>query len=264
MATCYRIAYSSPVRRGRAVQAPWTRDGESSLFIADAVRALGYEYGGPLFQFPAVDGRGDPIVPRKRRAVAVDVPEIGPDDLLLLNTRPPLDDEITGDRLAIDRSYTELECRLFTDDGPLRRWFLRCARSEMILSNNAADVSGEIRQRQRMWFRQHGGATYQSYAPLSGEWTYPKKSDVRTPAFLVFAEEAWRGGPKLLATFGMGSTPGLVWAYLLATRFSDLLLTTEFAMAELQGPWPQCPSSMAFADDCPVTILGAAPILKAA
>lgn len=259
----YRIAYSSPVRRGRTLQPPWTRDGESSMYIADIVRELGdYSYGGPLFQFPAVDGKGDPIKPKSRHAD--DAPALGPDDLLVLNTRPPLDDELTGDRLAILRSYTELECRLFADDGPFRRWFPRCARSEMVLSNEAANISSEIRQRQRMWFRQHGGATYQSYGPLGGEWTYPKKSDARTPVFLVFTHEAWPGGPKLLATWGMGATPGLLWAHLLATRFTDLVLKTEFAMAELCGPWPPSPGTMAFAESCEATILGTAPTQKAA
>lgn len=257
----YRVAYSTPVRKGRKLQPSQTRDGESSMYIADIVREFGYSYGGPLFQFPAVDAQGNPVKPKRPRT---ETPVLSPDDLLLLNTRPPMDDMVTRDRRLIPCSHTEVETRLFADEGPLRRWFPRCARSEVVLSNEAARISPEIRQRQSMWFRQHGGATYQSFGALGGDWFYPEKSDLRTAAFLVFAEEAWPGGPKLLATFGMGGTAGLIWASLLATRFTDLVLTREFAMVELQGPWPDQPDSMVFAETCKATILGATPVRKAA
>jgi hypothetical protein len=261
MAQFYRVAYSTPVRKGRKVQPSQTRDGESSMYVADVVRRFGYNYGGPLFQFPAVDGEGNPIKPKRR---GVETPVLGPDDLLLLNTRPPMDDLVTRDRRPILCSHTAVEVSLFAKEGPLRRWFTRCARSEVVLSDEAASLSRSISERQSMWFRQNGGDALQSFGPLGGDWFYPEKSDVRTVVFLVFAEEAWPGGPKLLATFGMSGTAGLIWARLLATRFTNLLFTTEFAMVELSGPWPDQPGSMAFVDTCKATILGTAPIRKAA
>lgn len=233
------------------------------MFIADAVRSLdlGYDYGGPLFNFPATGSEGEGA-----KARTLDDREIllGEDDLLLLQTRPPMDDLDVGCRRPIQPSETPLERRLFADDGPLRKWFTRCARSEIVLSNAAADISPEIRRRQRMWFRQHGGAACQSYSSARGQWTYPEKSDPWTVAFLVYAEHAWPGGPKLLASFGMGGTATLVWATLLADRFADLLLTTPFAMVELSGKWPKYPGSMAFAKRCEATILGAAPASETA
>jgi hypothetical protein len=258
----FRVAYSTSVRKGRQLQPSQTRDGEASMYIADIVRQFGYRYGGPLFQFPVIDGQGNPVKPKPRHDDGV--PVLGPDDLLILNTRPPMDDIFVGDRRVIQRSHTEVENRLLADGGPFRKWFARCARSELILSNDAASISAEIRQRQRMWFRQHGGAAYQSYSALGGGWVYPKKSDAGTPAFLVYDEEAWPGGPKLLATFGMGGTATLVWACLLATRFPNLVFTTAFAMAELHGRWPHRPGAMAFAESCDVTILGTAPAREAA
>lgn len=261
MGLFYRVAYPMPGRKGRPLQTSKMRDAEASMFIADVVKSLGYDYGGPLFNFPGVDpaeagGRSDDADARE----AAELP--GPDDILLLSTRPPLDDRETGDRFPIARSYTLHERLLFAADGPLRKWFVRCARSEIILSHDAAAISPEIRERQRMWFRQHGGPYYQSYSAPRGRWIYPGKTDRRTAAFLICAEEAWPGGPKLLAAFGMGGTATLVWAYLLAKRFSDLLLTTPFAMVELEGKYPKHPRRMAF--DYDATILGVATAQKAA
>ena len=61
-----------------------------------------------------------------------------------------------------------LEEKLF--EGPLRKRFERCARSEILLTNETAGISAEIARRQAIVFRQNGGAMYQSYgSPVARE-----------------------------------------------------------------------------------------------
>ncbi|MCC6850247.1 MAG: hypothetical protein IT294_17285 [Deltaproteobacteria bacterium] len=251
-----RMAYFYPIRLGRHPQLSSTRDIEASMITGDVLHASGYSYRGSLYQHPAsLDREGNVVLPVQER------PALGPEDVLTCNTRPPMDDFVVGDRLTIRRSFTFEEHQLMAEGGPFRRWFERCSRSEVVLSNEAAKVSPEIRARQRMLFRQHGGANYASYGPIGGDWVHPEKSDARTAAFLVFAD-AWAGGPKLLLCFGMSGIATLVWARLLATRLRPLVFTTAFVMAELQGRWPQRPRTLDFVDACDVRVLGAAPVPK--
>ena len=72
-------------------------------------------------------------------------------DLILLTTRPPMEDGTVGDKKGIRRSYMELEEKLF--EGLLRERFKSCARSEIVLKNESAAISPEIARRQTMLFR---------------------------------------------------------------------------------------------------------------
>lgn len=242
-----RFAYHTPVRKGRREHPFQMRDGDGALYLTDKLVDLGYRYHGPIFNYPSRGGAPRPF----------DESRFRPDDLILLTTRPPIHDYHVGDRKGIKRSFTSLEERLFS--GPIKQHLERSARSEIVLSDATARISPEIGKRQSIVFRQNGGAMYESYgSPATGDWKRFKKSDRLTAVFLIYAEHAWPDGPGLLAAFGLGGTETLVWCRLLATRFADLLCSTPFAMAEMRtGPWPDRPESMDFADDWPVTLLGA-------
>ena len=242
---CYRFGYLTSSRRDREQSAFQLRDGDAATWLLQALWERGFRYAGPIVNYPSI-GR------------ATDDPIFCETDLILLATRPPMHDRDIPDKKRIPRSYTPLERKLF--DGPLSEHFKRCARSEVLLMDETASISAEIAARQSMLFRQNGGATYQSYgSPVTGEWRHFKAAHPLTAAFLLYAEHAWPGGPGLLAAFGMGGTETLVWCYLLATRFQDLLCTTPFAMAELEAPAASGrPTTIAFADTWKVTILGAA------
>jgi hypothetical protein len=223
---CYRFAYPLPGHKDRELLPFQLRDGEGGLFMREAVAAHGYAYAGPIINYPS---SGPDLIP-------FDDGRLRETDVILLTTRPPMDDRNVGDKKGIRRGYTTLEEKLL--EGALRRYFARCARSEVLLTDEIARISPEIARRQSCMFRQNGGAMYYSYgSPTTGEWRHFKKDpQPLTAAFLVYEEHAWPGGPALLAAFGMGGTETLVWSYFLATRLSHLLFTTSFAMAELRAP----------------------------
>ena len=85
----------------------------------------------------------------------------------------------------------------------------------------------------------------------------------RTAAYLVHLPEVWAGGPALLAAFGMGGTETLGWARLLATRYSHLLCTEAFVMAEIDtGELPPEPHDLSFVDTWTVNMLTEVPERK--
>jgi len=244
---CFRFAYLTSSHKDRERHVFQLRDGEAALWIMQALAERGYRFGGPIVNYPSPKDKPD----------FCDGSFLSGDDIIFLTTRPPMHDADIPDRKGIPRSYTLLEKALF--DGPLSRRFVRCARSEVLLTDETAAISPEIAERQSMIFRQNGGAMYQSYGSPTGEWQRFKQPPPLTAAFLVYTEHAWPGGPALRAAFGMGGTETLVWCYQLATRFQDLLFTTPFAMVELKSPPAgERPTTIAFADAWEVTILGVA------
>jgi hypothetical protein len=245
----FRFAYLAPSHKDRQ-RYPFTlRDGDAALYLADVLlRDHGYRYASPIMNYPATPDQPAPS----------DDVVLGRTDLVLLTTRPPMDDRILGDKKGIPRSYTALEEKLFS--GPLRERFARCARSEILLTDQTANISPAIAARQASTFRQNGGAMYHDYgSPRTGTWQRFKQAAPLTAAFLLYEEEAWPGGPALLAAFGMGGTETLVWCYHLASRFRSLLLSTPFAMVEMRrGPGSDSPADIRFAEAWDVTLLGAA------
>lgn len=263
-----RFAYhTAPVRTGRELRPFQMRDGDAALFLTSALMADGYMYAGPIFNYPYEPAEGE-IDLR-----TLDPRDIDPDDLdqsderflretdlILITTRPPMDDFALGNRRCIKRSFTSLEHRLF--EGPLRRAFKTCSRSDIVLAPTVTRISPAIAMRQSIVFRQNGGATYQSYgSPITGDvqtFNHAEGDDRLTAAFLIYAKHAWPGGPALLAAFGMGGTDTLGWSYLLATRYRELLCATSFAMVEIRSrAQSKYPSVMDFADAWDVTLLGA-------
>ena len=245
---CYHFAYLTPCHKDRERYPFQLRDAPAAHFICQALAEGGYEFAGPIFNYPS---DGPDLIP-------VDDSFLRETDLIVLTTRPPMDDRSVGDKKFIPRSFTTLEDKLFK--GPLRERFGRCARSEVLLTDATADVSGEIAKRQSIMFRQNGGAMYHSYgSPVTGEWQRFKRRHPLTAVFLLYAEHAWPGGPGLVAAFGVGGMETLVWCYRLAKDFRRLLCTTPFAMAEMcTGALPERPVSMDFADSWEINVLGEA------
>jgi hypothetical protein len=251
---CFWFAYAMPRHKDRGHLPFKLRDPGAAKFLLPSLVVRGYEYAGPIINNPS---SGPELV-------AFDHGFLREDDLIFLTTRPPMNDLELGERKSIQRSFTDLEDKLF--EGPLRARFQRCARTEVLLQNATARISPEIAGRQSMEFRQNGGATYQSYgSPYAGERRRFKRPQPLTAVFLVFAAHAWPGGPALLAAFGMGGNETFVWCHQLATRFSHLLFTTGFAMGEMRTTdLAVPPTGMDFANSWETTILGAEPLAPAA
>jgi len=254
----FRFSYHVPPKRdSQAPRKPLPhhlRDGDAALELAMVLAAQGYEYGDLLLNYPGE---------RRSPLTVVKDTFLGPADLLLLTTRPPLDDEDEPARKKLLRSYTTLEQKVL---DALREFFSRCNRTQVILSERLVlSSTPAVASKRNIQFRQHGGASYDSYTAGSDDDWHKPPADVRmTAAYLTYTPQVWVGGPALLAAFGMSGTETLVWTHLLRTRFSHLLTTqlSQFAgsqlfvMAEMVTTEPPArPTDLGFASQWQVTIL---------
>ena len=224
----FRFVYPQRGRKDRELLPYQLRDGEAALHLVRKLQEVGYSYVGPIINYPYPHPIPKGTEPK---LIPFDLSIFRSDDLLLVCTRPPMNDIDWGTRHYIRRSFSELEAALFK--GPLSHWLKECARHLVLLTDEAAAISPEIAAHKSMEFRQFGGAAYHGRNGVR----VGRKSPPATAAFLCYAEHAWPGGPGLLTAFGMGGVETLVWAYQLSTRFSHLLCTTPFALAEITyGP----------------------------
>jgi hypothetical protein len=241
----FRFSYQVPVKKGRPLLPHQLRDGDAALELSEVLHRQGYEYGELLFNYPGE---------RKRGSTAVDDSFLTPSDLLLLTTRPPLDDEDERPRKTVHRAHTTLENKVF---DALRLYFKWCTRSQIILSEHLLPtLPAAAVRKSNIQFRQHGGAAYDRYTGPGEDWHRPAPALRVTAAYLAYMEHAWEGGPTLLAAFAMGGTETLAWAHLLRTKFSHLVCSVPFAMAEITSTRPPArPTDLSFADEWVVEIL---------
>ncbi|MFY9570672.1 MAG: hypothetical protein WAV20_04615, partial [Blastocatellia bacterium] len=94
------------------------RDSDAFAELAAVLNEQGYVYNGLILNFPVAEED------------ATEIPTLGPSDLLVLTTRPPLNDDYF-DRRFIKRSDTELEKSVLKAVGC---YFSVCRRSRIVLS----------------------------------------------------------------------------------------------------------------------------------
>jgi hypothetical protein len=242
------FAYTLAAHKHRELQPFQLRDGEAARCLTDALVDHGFRSKDCIINYPA----------RGLQRMSFDFDRFPDGDVLLQVTRPPIDDLAIGDKKGIPRSFTPLEGRLF--EGPFKRVFECCARSQIRLTDLVAGISPEIGARKCMEFRQNGGPEYHAFGAAAPDFTRFKRGNCRTVAFLIYFEHAWSGGPAFLVAFSIGGTGTLAWCRLLQTRFSHLLRTTSFAMAEIESKVPKRPQTLDFAQDFDVKLLGTAPL----
>jgi hypothetical protein len=241
----FHFAYQLPETKGRPVRLHQIRDG-SAFAEMEAVLAMeGHRYEGLILNHPGLQ-KGAPS-PGEFRA----------DDVLVLTTRPPLDDGDT--RQGYRRLFpTELEKAVLASIRPHFRLCNR-ARVSLALEHSHALKPG-YESRAEMWFRQYGDvAKYKKLRSIDSRgWQSTGESDRRTAAFLLRTRLlGW--GPQIVVAFGMSGVETLGWAYLLRTRLWAQLRPQApcFVMVELTpGPLPTSPSDLSFcASWCPVVVL---------
>jgi hypothetical protein len=234
----YRFGYYTPGQDERRLLHQ-LRDGDASLELSEVLRDKGYRYGGLILNYPVEDRTYFPkdSIPRR----IVDDSFLKPGDLILLTTRPPLDDRFDPAKSYFNRSYTTLEDKVFV---ALRKYFQHCSRIQVFLSDYVVGKYPQVRERCNIQFRQNQtqnlkqnlknnlkqnlGAAYDSIN------RHKPPSSNRTALYMVFIESAWENGPRLLCAFGMGGPETLIWTHLLRTRFPDLVASQEFIMAEVE------------------------------
>lgn len=243
----FRFAYYTSLSDDLRRRIHQLRDGDAFSELAPVLYSREYVYGGLLLNFP-------PYKPR--HAPPLDLSFLSPSDLLVVSTRPPIDDRKMANKRTVPESGSELELDVFS---ALKFYFKRCARSRVTLQAHIAQrLPDAFRERADIMFHQNTDGTYMKYRPFTGGfWQKPNPPNA-TALYLARIPSAWENGPGLLAAFGMSGTDTLVWSYLLRTRFPEWLDSCAFVMAEVAPPpLPRHPTDLSFADGWEVT-----PILR--
>lgn len=187
--------------------------------------------------------------------IPVDESFLRPADLLVLSTRPPLDDADIHKK-SIRRSYTSLEHKVFK---AVATCIPKCSRPFVELAQRLRDAFPEDKAN-RAYVEYRTNGRFPSYKNLRnfkrGRWD--KNDDSRTGAYLIYKKPAWPGGPALLVAFGMNGTQTLLWSHFLGTRgeFSKILSHPRFLMAEIEiQDIPERPENLRFADSWKVETL---------
>lgn len=244
----WHFCYLPPRREGREPDLSSPRDMLAGACAQELLCDEGYRLTGVIFNHP-----------NETPADMPDTKAFTSDAIVLLPTRPPMNDPETSDRKRINPSFTYLEGKLF---AAASRWVAYSTRTEIKLTPEAAAISEGIARYRYMEFRQHGGPDINAYAPRLGErMSRPERHDPRTMGFLIRTQELWPGGPAAVIMWGPSAKATLVWAWQLKTKFRDLFRESSFLMGELrQGLRVSRPATMGPAGAWEVSILGAAPL----
>ncbi|MBU6409946.1 MAG: hypothetical protein KGR98_06125 [Verrucomicrobia bacterium] len=239
----HRFAYSTPLRYGEEPNLSKIRDGAAFGELTAPLTKLGYEYGHIVFNAP--------FNPRKKAGLGREnFNFIKPDDLIVLTTRPPLDDKEHGDKKLVLPSGTHLEKQIFDE---CRKFLAVCARSHVKLT----ETVGAKTKRAELVFHQHKGARLKNYRGLKDfrSKDVPRNSDISIGFFLrVRAIPEY--GCGLLASFGMGGRETLIWNRIVRTRHADWLNRCAFIVAEMNlAKIPETPLTLEFVDQIKVKVL---------
>ena len=243
----YVFSYFLDSRRKKELEIHQLRDGHACLEWTPVLCQRGYEYGGPILNYPSGNGANS----------YHDEHGLDSSDLLVLTTRPPLHDMYQGARKQVERSNTELEEKVFAS---LERFFDVCSRSYMKLSAEVAMLLPETHgNRAEIVVRQHRGAGYLRLKEHEAyqQWVSYEGNRRLTAGYLIYLTETWENGPALLASFGMGGRETLIWNHLIRTRFPDILDSQVLVLGEIEwmeeGPMKKH-SGLKFSEDWPVEI----------
>jgi len=209
------------------------RDGCMILSLSQPLYQAGFDYAGELLNFPA-DLRPET---QNRRSD----PPLGGTDILVVPTRPPLDDN-REDRRSMRWSNTDLETQVFT---AMRKVFFKLDRGRAVLSQEIVDLlDSEQKVFTEVHFQINGGAS----VVQCGRARKPLLPDRTTVAYLVSIPHAVDAGARLLGGFGMGGYQTLLWSHLLRDQAELLkgfiasktnrLLMGSFVSPEKDLPYP--------------------------
>jgi hypothetical protein len=237
------------------------RDESPALELIPKICSLGFVYDGPnrIFLNHPPSNTGDSS---RNQFRALGLTER---DILLLATRPPLDDK--DEIQPLRPSGSEVEALIFR---VLReRCFYHCSRGNVALRPAVAEsLAAGFHRRSEIEFSLRsdrvslGTGTYRA---LHGREEAESKpwNEMMTAGYLVNVPLG-EGLPSLLAVFGMSGTTTLAWAYLLH-KHSDVLTQAvrgpSFTMVEIQTePIVGNPVDFTFCDGWGMQVIAYCPI----
>jgi hypothetical protein len=239
----HRFAYSMPLRSGQGPNLSKIRDGAAFGEITAALVKLGYEYGQMIYN--------PPFNPAKDTGPGAEQFHfVKPGHLMVLTTRPPLDDVMHGDKKLVLPSRTHLENQVFME---CRKYFAVCSRSHVQLT----PAAGANFEKAELIFHQHKSARLKFYKRLDefrGKCV-SKKANVSL-GFFLRTQAIPEYGCGLLASFGMGSRETLIWNRIVRTRFPEWVSRSAFIVAEMNlNAIPANPVTLEFVDQIKMKIL---------
>jgi hypothetical protein len=245
----FRFAYFS----GKKPLLHHQRDGESFIELMPLLISKGFEYGGLLLNLPVEDGG---------KSVLSDRSSFRKGDLIVMTTRPPLNDQEEGPHLVIPMGHSALEKKIF---HALSKYLSICSRRQVTLHESLLDkFESGCDDKSSITFTGHGKITryfnvarYQATVDSKKrvkQWRH--KDGRKTAAYLIYTGQAWKGGPDLLVSFGMTGACNLIWAYLIQKKFPHFLENYRIVVAEMTvGDIPDIPADLSFVKDWDVKIL---------
>lgn len=247
----FRFAYYQPPDNVGNVRLHELRDCEAFVEILAALEHRGYNYEDTFLNYPDC---GESEVDEERLGM-------NSSDILVLTTRPPLNDDPNDHQRPVRCSETGLEKKI---TRKIKKYFEYCSRYEVWLSGSMAEeLADENADKAAYKFRLNDSGRVNSRAIYTAHKANSKHSDwldVRntntdlTVVYFLYAREAWAGGPQLVVSFSMGGPENLIWARILRKNYSDLLDKPIFFMGEMKvGGIPTPYTSLAFSERWPVT-----------
>jgi len=216
------------------------RDGIAFCELTTPLPRLGYEFGTTIYLYP-----------NDERPLSA-FPPLQPTDLLILPTRPPLDDSggtMRRRRKIIRAAKTELEAALFKALG---RYFKYCTRKRIILSPYGAS---RLRVKDPEFWEdievyEYCCAEIQiHHVGVEAVKADPKRKS--TIAFFLRVNRVPGLGCDFLACFGMDGYGTLIWNRFVRCAHPEWLAKPGFVMAEIifKKPIPARPVTPEVFDD---------------
>lgn len=239
--------YQSPRDSTRPLRLVQTRDDLAALELLPALVPGRYAYGEPLLMRPPTGRRGRPR--------SVDLSLLRAGDRLLMNSRPPLDDDDWGEPRRVPRARNNLEELIF---AAVRPYFRRITRSQTRIADDLRrTLPPGFETRAFITYQSRNGPWYSAVNALDGQgFRKPEASRYVTAAFLLHLPKIGPGLPGLLLAFGMDGLATLAWCSILARREAHLLDHEGFVMAELEArEVPDDATDLRFARDWKVEVV---------
>ena len=239
----HRFAYSMSVRSGESPNLAKIRDGAAFSEVTAPLAKLGYEYGQMIYNPPFQSGMRGGLGAENYRFIK-------PTHVIVLTTRPPLDDVTHGDKKLVQPSRSHLEKQVFAE---CRKYFAVSSRSHVQLT----PAAGANFEKAELVFHQHKSARLKYYKRLDefrGRCV-SKKANVSLGFFLC-TKAIPEYGCGLLTSFGMGSRETLIWNRIVRTRFPEWVNRPAFIVAEMNlNGIPTNPVTLEFVDQIKTKIL---------
>ena len=201
------------------------RDSTACLHLADLVNRR-YNYGGILYNLP-------PDIYKRQKPKVSQLSHLSRNDLILLTTRPPLNDRQGYHKRWIFQSGSDLENIILQN---MKMFFVHCDRRHIILSNK---IASKFKSRDDSSYRAiifdiyiDAYIAYKANVDNLGYLENPinKVSNSKaTIGFIVYIPQLIKKNakkidtPGVLSVFSLNGTMTLVWSYFVWAKYSNLI-----------------------------------------